>query len=130
MSELGTPTELLYTEDHEWVRKDGKYAYIGITDFAQDSLGDIVYVEVDLEIDDEAEKDFIFGTIEAVKTVSDLIMPISGKIVEINKEMESEPETITSSTYTDGWIIKVEILDEADFDLLLDNESYKALTTE
>jgi glycine cleavage system H protein len=128
MSELKTPTELLYTKDHEWLRKEGKFAYIGITSFAQDSLGDIVYVEVDLNVDDEAEREEVFGTIEAVKTVSDLIMPISGKVVEINDELESNPETVNTSPYEDGWILKIEILDEEELDLLLDSEGYEELT--
>jgi glycine cleavage system H protein len=128
MSELKTPTDLLFTNDHEWVRREGEYAYIGITDFAQNSLGDIVYIEVDFQESDTVEKEEVFGTIEAVKTVSDLIMPVSGEIVEINEELESNPELVNTSTYEDGWIIKIKIESEEDFDLLLDSVAYEALT--
>jgi len=130
MSELKIPTELFYTEDHEWIRKDSDgFAYIGVTDFAQNSLGDIVYVEVDeIEIGDTFSKEEVFGTIEAVKTVSDLIMPVSCEVVEINEELEDTPDKVNESPYGDGWILKVKIQDEKEFVDLLDSVSYANIT--
>ena len=128
MSDLKIPTDLLFTKDHEWIRKEGEYAYIGVTDFAQDSLGDIVYVDVEYNVGDTVEKEEVFGTIEAVKTVSDLIMPVEGEIVEINEELEDSPETVNSSPYEEGWIIKILVKSEEDFDSLLDSESYAEIT--
>lgn len=129
MSELKIPTELFYTKDHEWVRKDSDgFAYIGVTDFAQNSLGDIVYVDLEEQEGDKIEKDEVFGSIEAVKTVSDLIAPISGEIVEINEELNDTPDKVNEAPYGDGWILKVKIEDVNDFDDLLDSVAYAELT--
>ena len=129
MSELKIPTELFYTKDHEWVRKDSEgFAYIGVTDFAQNSLGDIVYVDLEEQEGDKLEKDEVFGSIEAVKTVSDLIAPISGEIVEINEELNDSPDNVNKSPYGDGWILKVKIEEVKEFDELLDSVAYAELT--
>ena len=105
---MNVPSDLKYTKDHEWVRLDGDIATVGITDFAQGELGDIVYVEVET-LDETLDKDEVFGTVEAVKTVSDLFLPLSGEIVEFNEDLESEPEKVNSDPYGDGWMIKVKI---------------------
>jgi glycine cleavage system H protein len=129
MSELKIPTELYYTEEHEWVRKDEDgFAYIGITDFAQSNLGDIVYVEIDFQEGDEVSKDEVFGSIEAVKTVSDLIAPITCEVVEINEELNDAPDTVNSSPYEEGWILKVKINDSKEFDELLNSVAYAEIT--
>lgn len=120
---MNIPENLLYTEDHEWVRIEGDEAYIGITDFAQGELGDIVYVEVETE-GEELEKGAVFGTVEAVKTVSDLFMPLSGEVVEFNSELESSPELVNSDPYGEGWMIKVKVSNQGD---LLSPEAYKEL---
>ena len=117
------PENLLYTEDHEWIRVEGEFAIIGITDFAQKALGDIVFVEVET-VDEELEQGEAFGTIEAVKTVSDLFMPVAGTVVELNEKVEDEPEVINKDAYGDGWIIKVKIANTADLDDLIDAETY------
>lgn len=122
---MNTPAELKYSKDHEWVRVDGNIAFIGITDFAQDQLGDIVYVDIEVEEGDEIAPNEVFGSVEAVKTVSDLFMPISGKILEINEGLEDAPESINSDPYGEGWILKVEITEPSDLDNLLDAEGYK-----
>ncbi len=122
---MNTPAELKYSKDHEWVRVDGNIAFIGITDFAQDQLGDIVYVDIEVEEGDEIAPNEVFGSVEAVKTVSDLFMPISGKILEINEGLEDAPESINSDPYGEGWILKVEITEPEDLDNLLDAEGYK-----
>lgn len=122
---MKTPAELKYSKDHEWVRVDGNIAFIGITDFAQDQLGDIVYVDIEVEEGDEIAPNEVFGSVEAVKTVSDLFMPISGKILEINEGLEDAPESINSDPYGEGWILKVEITEPEDLDNLLDAEGYK-----
>jgi len=122
---MNTPAELKYSKDHEWVRVDGNIAFIGITDFAQDQLGDIVYVDIEVEEGDEVAPNEVFGSVEAVKTVSDLFMPISGKILEINEGLEDAPESINSDPYGEGWILKVEITEPSDLDNLLDAEGYK-----
>ena len=122
---MSIPENLLYTEDHEWIRVEGEFAFIGITDFAQKELGDIVFVEVETE-DEELDKGEAFGTIEAVKTVSDLFMPVSGTVVELNGKVEDEPEVINKDAYGDGWIIKVQMSDTGELDDLLDHEAYKA----
>lgn len=126
MSKFNIPSELLYTKDHEWLRKDKGYAYIGISDFAQDSLGDIIFVECDYAIGAVVEGESVFGTVEAVKTVSDLIMPITGKIVEINQDIYNNPEKINESPY-DSWIIKIEINSENELKRLLNKEEYLKL---
>jgi len=120
------PTNLKYTKDHEWVRIEGEEAYIGITDFAQKELGDIVFIEVET-VDENLEREEIFGTIEAVKTVSDLFMPISGEVLEFNEELESAPETINSDPYGKGWIIKIKVTNLSEVDDLLDTASYTDL---
>ncbi|NLN33063.1 MAG: glycine cleavage system protein GcvH [Flavobacteriaceae bacterium] len=122
---MNVPQELKYSKDHEWVRVDGNTAFIGITDFAQDQLGDIVYVDISVQEGDEISEGEIFGSIEAVKTVSDLFIPVSGKIIEINEELNSAPETINSDPYGEGWIIKVEMSDTSEYDALLDAAGYQ-----
>ena len=121
---MNFPENLLYTEDHEWLRIEGDEAYIGITDFAQKELGDIVFVEVET-VDEELEKGDAFGTIEAVKTVSDMFMPVRGTVVELNEKVEEEPEIINKDCYGDGWIIKVKIADKTELDDLLDHTAYQ-----
>ena len=118
---------LKYTKDHEWVMLDGKIATVGITDFAQSELGDIVYIEVDT-VDEELNKDEVFGTVEAVKTVSDLFLPVSGKIIEFNESLNDNPEKVNDSPYDEGWIIKVEITNPAELDELLDSKTYSEIT--
>ena len=118
---------LKYTKDHEWVMLDGKIATVGITDFAQSELGDIVYIEVDT-VDEELNKDEVFGTVEAVKTVSDLFLPMSGKIIEFNESLNDNPEKVNDSPYGEGWIIKVEITNLAELDELLDSKTYSEIT--
>lgn len=118
---------LKYTKDHEWVMLDGKIATVGITDFAQSELGDIVYIEVDT-VDEELNKDEVFGTVEAVKTVSDLFLPMSGKIIEFNESLNDNPEKVNDSPYVEGWIIKVEITNPAELDELLDSKNYSEIT--
>ena len=118
---------LKYTKDHEWVMLDGKIATVGITDFAQSELGDIVYIEVDT-VDQELSKDEVFGTVEAVKTVSDLFLPMSGKIIEFNEFLNDNPEKVNDSPYVEGWIIKVEITNPAELDELLDSKNYSEIT--
>ena len=118
--------DLKYTKDHEWVKIEGNYAIIGITDYAQGELGDIVYVEIE-SLGDELSKEEIFGSVEAVKTVSDLFLPLSGKITEMNEELEDNPELINDDPYGKGWIIKMEIKDVSEIEELLTAESYKGL---
>ena len=121
---MNIPENLFYTEDHEWIRVEGDVAYIGITDFAQKELGDIVYVEIETE-GESLDKGEVFGTVEAVKTVSDLFMPVSGTVEEFNEELESEPEIVNSDPYGDGWMIKVKMSDESEKDALLSAAAYK-----
>jgi glycine cleavage system H protein len=123
---MNIPSNLKYTTDHEWVAVDGDIATVGITDFAQGELGDIVYVEVET-LDETLDKDEVFGTVEAVKTVSDLFMPLSGEIVEFNESLESEPENVNSDTYGKGWMIKIKISNPEELDSLLDDAGYKAI---
>ena len=118
---------LKYTKDHEWVLIDGKIATVGITDFAQSELGDIVYIEVDT-IDESLNKDEVFGTLEAVKTVSDLFIPMSGKIIEFNESLNDNPEKVNDSPYDEGWIIKIEITDPSELKELLDSKAYSEIT--
>ena len=117
---------LKYTKDHEWVKLEGNIATVGVTDFAQSELGDIVYVEVDT-IDETLDKDEVFGTVEAVKTVSDLFLPMSGKIIEFNESLSDSPESINDSPYDDGWIIKVEVSNPDEINQLLNNRDYSDL---
>jgi len=119
--------DLKYTKDHEWIKIDGEVATVGITDFAQGELGDIVYVEVDT-LDETLSKDEVFGTVEAVKTVSDLFLPMSGKIIEFNEALNDNPELVNDSPYGDGWIIKVEVSDVNELEQLLDSKSYSEIT--
>lgn len=122
---MNIPSELKYTSDHEWIRMDGDIATIGITDFAQSELGDIVYVEIETE-GEELEKGEVFGTVEAVKTVSDLFMPMDGEVVEINEAIEDEPELVNNDPYGQGWMVKVKVADVSVIDGLLSAEEYKA----
>ena len=123
---MNIPENLKYSNDHEWLRVEGDEAFVGITDFAQKELGDIVFVEVET-IDETLDKEEDFGTIEAVKTVSDLLMPVAGTVLELNEKLEDEPELINKDPYNDGWIIKIKISDTAELDGLLDAAGYKAL---
>lgn len=123
---MNIPSELKYTKDHEWVKIDGDIATVGITDFAQSELGDIVYVEVET-LDETLDKDEVFGSVEAVKTVSDLFLPLSGEIIEFNEALEDEPEKVNSDPYGEGWMIKIKIGDSSEVDTLLSAEDYKAL---
>ncbi|MCF8322018.1 MAG: glycine cleavage system protein GcvH [Flavobacterium sp.] len=123
---MSIPTNLKYTKDHEWVSIEGDVATVGITHFAQKELGDIVYVEVET-LDQTLEKDEVFGTVEAVKTVSDLFLPLSGEIIAFNEDLESTPESVNADPYGDGWMIKVKISDPSEIDSLLSSESYKEL---
>ncbi|WP_264548895.1 glycine cleavage system protein GcvH [Flavobacterium sp. N2820] len=123
---MNIPANLKYTKDHEWVLVDGDVATVGITDFAQKELGDIVYVEVET-LDQTLDKDEVFGTVEAVKTVSDLFLPLSGEIIEFNDSLESDPEKVNSDPYGDGWMVKVKISDDSQIETLLSSEEYKAL---
>ena len=123
---MNFPEELKYTNDHEWVRIEGNVAYAGITDFAQHELGDIVYIEIDT-LGKEVTKEDQFGTVEAVKTVSDLLMPISGRIAELNKKLDTNPELVNTDPYGEGWMVKIEISDLSQIDKLLSSSDYKTL---
>ena len=123
---MSIPAELKYTKDHEWVSVDGDIATIGITHFAQGELGDIVYVDVDT-LDETIEKDEVFGSVEAVKTVSDLLMPLTGEVTEFNEALEDEPEKVNTDPYGDGWMIKIAISDASQLEELLSAEDYTAL---
>jgi len=123
---MNVPSNLKYTNDHEWISIDGDVATIGITDFAQGELGDIVYVEVET-LDETLEKEEIFGTVEAVKTVSDLFLPLSGEIIEFNDSLETAPEKVNSDPYGEGWMIKVKIANTEEIDQLIDDEAYKKI---
>ncbi|MGE0562413.1 MAG: glycine cleavage system protein GcvH [Flavobacteriales bacterium] len=122
---MNIPSELKYTKDHEWVKIEGNVAIIGITDFAQGELGDIVYVEVETE-GESLDQEATFGTVEAVKTVSDLFMPVSGEVIEFNKGLEKNPENVNTDPYGAGWMIKVKMSDSSEVDNLLSAEQYKA----
>ena len=123
---MNIPTNLKYTKDHEWIRLEGDNAYVGITDYAQHELGDIVFVDVDT-LDETLEAEETFGTIEAVKTSSEMFMPVGGKVIEFNEALADAPEKVNSDPYGEGWIIKVEVTNAAEMDNLLDAEGYKAL---
>jgi len=123
---MSIPAELKYTKDHEWVKIDGDVATVGITHFAQSELGDIVYVEVET-LDETLNKDEVFGTVEAVKTVSDLFLPLSGEIIAFNEALEDEPEVVNSDAYGAGWMIKIKISNQDEVADLLDAEGYAAL---
>ncbi|QBZ96820.1 glycine cleavage system protein GcvH [Flavobacterium sangjuense] len=123
---MNIPSNLKYTKDHEWVLIDGDTATVGITDFAQKELGDIVYVEVET-LDQTLDKDEVFGTVEAVKTVSDLFLPLSGEIIEFNDELERNPEDVNSDPYGKGWMVKIKISNAAEVEELLSSDAYKQL---
>ena len=123
---MNIPSELKYTKDHEWVKIDGDIATVGITDFAQGELGDIVYVEVET-LDETLDKEEVFGTVEAVKTVSDLFLPLSGEIIEFNETLEDEPEKVNTDPYGEGWMIKIKMSDASEVDDLMSDADYKAL---
>jgi len=120
---MNVPAELKYTKDHEWVKVEDGIATVGVTDFAQSELGEIVFVEIETE-GEELKVEEIFGTIEAVKTVSDLFMPLSGKVIEFNEDLESAPEKVNSDPYGEGWMIKIELSDASELDALMSAEEY------
>jgi glycine cleavage system H protein len=123
---MNIPSELKYTKDHEWIRIEGDLAVIGVTDFAQSELGDIVYVEVDT-LDESLDREEVFGTVEAVKTVSDLFLPLSGEITAFNEALEDQPELVNTDPYGEGWMIKVKFSNPAELDDLLSDADYKAI---
>ena len=123
---MNIPAELKYTKDHEWVKIDGDVAIVGITEFAQSELGDIVYVEIET-IGETLDQEEVFGSVEAVKTVSDLFMPVSGEILEFNEALEGNPELVNSDPYGEGWMIKVKLTDASQYDELLDAATYEGL---
>ncbi len=123
---MNIPQELKYTKDHEWVKIDGNIATIGVTDFAQGELGDIVYVEVET-VGETMEREEVFGTVEAVKTVSDLFLPLAGEIIEFNESLEDTPEKVNTDPYGDGWMVKIKISDEDELAGLMSPEEYKDL---
>ena len=123
---MNFPAELKYTKDHEWVKIEGEVATVGITDFAQRELGDIVYVDVNT-VGEHVEKESVFGTVEAVKTVSDLFMPLSGEVLEVNKGIDSDPAVVNTDAYGNGWMIKLRISNASEIDSLLSVEQYKQL---
>jgi glycine cleavage system H protein len=123
---MNIPSNLKYTKDHEWIKIEGETVTVGITDFAQGELGDIVYVEVET-VDETLEAEAIFGTVEAVKTVSDLFLPVSGEIIEFNKLLEDEPEKVNTDPYGEGWMIKIKYSDSSQLEHLLSAEDYKKL---
>jgi glycine cleavage system H protein len=125
---MNVPADLKYTKDHEWIKLDGEVATIGITDFAQGELGDIVYVEIET-LNDTLNAEAVFGSVEAVKTVSDLFMPISGEIIALNETLEDTPETVNEDPYGAGWMVKVQCSDLSQLDDLLDAEAYTSLVT-
>lgn len=122
---MNFPDNLLYSKDHEWIKVEGEIATVGITDFAQSELGDIVFVDVDT-VDESLEKEAVFGTIEAVKTVSDMFMPVAGEVVEVNEALEDSPELVNSDPYGEGWIVKIK-LNASDTEELIDSASYKSM---
>ena len=125
---MSFPDNLKYTKDHEWLRIENNEAYVGITSFAQSELGDIVYIDIDTE-GEQLEKEEVFGSVEAVKTVSDLFMPINGEVLEFNKKLEDNPELINNDPFGDGWIIKISVSDDSDLEDLLSSNDYKKLVS-
>lgn len=123
---MNLPDNLKYTKDHEWIRLEGNDAYVGITDYAQGELGDVVFVEIETE-GEELGKEDVFGTIEAVKTVSDLFMPVSGKVLEVNEKLEDNPELINQDPYGEGWLIKINLNDKSELDELMDASNYEEM---
>ncbi|MCO4332442.1 glycine cleavage system protein GcvH [Staphylococcus hyicus] len=126
---MAVPSELKYSKEHEWVKVEGNVATVGITDFAQNELGDIVFVELP-EVDDEVSEGETFGSVESVKTVSELYSPVSGKIVEVNEDLEDEPEAVNESPYEKAWMVKVELSDESELDALMDGQGYQEMIGE
>jgi len=123
---MNVPANLLYTKDHEWLRVEGDFGYIGVTDFAQGELGDVVFVEIET-VGETLAKEEVFGTIEAVKTVSDMFMPVSGEILEVNPAIEATPDVVNKDPYGNGWMVKIKITDASELSGLLSAENYKAL---
>jgi len=123
---MNFPAELKYTSDHEWVRVEGNEAYIGITEFAQGELGDIVYIDINT-VGQDVTKESVFGTVEAVKTVSDLFMPVDGTVLEVNSQLDSQPELVNTDPYGDGWMVKISLKNAADVETLLDADAYKGV---
>ena len=123
---MNIPAELKYSRDHEWIRLEGETAYVGITDFAQHELGDIVFVDIDT-VDETLEADETFGTIEAVKTSSELLLPVAGTVIEFNEALADAPETVNNDPYGEGWLVKIQVANPAELDNLLDAEAYKEL---
>lgn len=126
---MNFPTNVKYTNEHEWIRLEGEEAYVGITDYAQDQLGDIVFVDITTE-GETLDKGEVFGTIEVVKTVSDLFLPIGGEVLEVNPELEEHPELVNQDPYGKGWLVKIKPADPSEMDALLDAEAYKQLINE
>jgi glycine cleavage system H protein len=120
---MNFPQNVKYTADHEWIRAEGEAVFVGITDYAQDQLGEIVFVDVDT-VGETVEKDAVFGSIEAVKTVSDLLMPVAAQVLEVNPKLDEHPELVNADPYGEGWIVKVAIADKADLDALMNAEQY------
>ena len=123
---MNVPENLLYTKDHEWLRVEGNLGYVGVTDFAQGELGDVVFIEIET-VGETLKKEEVFGTIEAVKTVSDMFMPVSGEILELNPKLEQTPEVVNKDPYGNGWMVKIKITDPSEVKSLLSAEKYKAL---
>lgn len=123
---MNVPENLKYSKEHEWVKVEGDFAFVGVTDFAQSELGDIVFVEIDT-VGDTIDADEVFGTIEAVKTVSDLFMPVSGEILELNEKLEDDPELVNTDAYGDGWLVKIKLSDASQLDNLMDAAAYKEM---
>jgi glycine cleavage system H protein len=123
---MNVPANLYYTKDHEWLKVEGEYAYAGVTDFAQSELGDIVFIEIET-LGETLKKEEVFGTIEAVKTVSDMYMPVGGEIIEVNQAITDTPDVVNKDSYGQGWMIKLKMSDTAEVKELLDAEKYKAL---
>ena len=123
---MNTPSNLLYTKEHEWIRVEGDVAYVGITDYAQSELGEIVFVDINTEGETLAQNE-VFGSVEAVKTVSDLNMPVAGEVLEINEVINNQPELVNNDPYGEGWMIKINVANPAEFETLLDADAYQAL---
>ena len=123
---MNFPNDVKYTKEHEWIRQEGDVAYVGITDYAQEQLGDIVFVDIQT-VGETLAADEVFGTIEVVKTISDLFLPVAGEVLEQNEALEEQPELVNKDPYGEGWLIKIKPAADADFDSLLDEEAYKAL---
>lgn len=124
---MSIPANLRYSKDHEWIRVEGESAYVGISEFAQGELGDIVFVEIET-VGETIEKDGVFGTVEAVKTVSDLFMPVSGEILEVNPQLDGNPELVNQDPYREGWMVKIRLTNESELADLMDADAYKAHT--